>query len=125
MIRKVLFGVLILFLVELTVLIWVGSKLGVITTLALLILSSAIGIMVIRVQGYETIRITRQQLTLGQPPGHAILNGVLLVFASILLIFPGFISDLFGILLFIPITRKVFHYITYIWLRNWAGRFKR
>jgi UPF0716 protein FxsA len=122
MIQKIVQGMLTLFILELVVMIWLGSKLGIIITISWLFLSSVIGFLLAREHGYGAIRTVQQQLSAGQPPGHTILKGVLLFLGAALLIFPGFISDIFGILLFIPFTRQFFHKLLYTWLRDRAFR---
>ncbi len=122
MIRKLIQVMALFFLVELIVMIWIGGKLGVLNTISLLVLSAVIGLMIARSQGLVAFRTAQQQMALGNPPGHTILNGVLILIGAVLLIFPGFLSDILGILLFVPITRKWFHQLIFIWLRDRVGR---
>jgi UPF0716 protein FxsA len=120
--KKVLQAVIVFFLLELVVMIWVGTYIGAWTTILLIIFAATTGLLLIQKFGYKTIQKAQQQWSSGQPPGHTILKGVLLSLGAILLIFPGFISDIIGILLLIPFTRKMIQQMFFLWLKDRALR---
>ena len=93
-------------IVELMLLIEVGGRIGAIYTVGLVIVTAAIGVTLVRMQGYAAL--TRAQASLDEnrlPVGEAV-DGVFLLFAGGLLLFPGFITDAIGLLLLIPIVRR-------------------
>ncbi len=92
---------------ELAVIIQVGQWLGVADTLALLILISVVGAWLAKREGIGVWRRIQRQLDLGRMPGKELLDGLLILFAGVLLLTPGFLSDLLGIFLLLPATRAV------------------
>jgi len=93
-------------LLELYVLIEVGSGLGGITTIALCLLTAALGGFLIRWQGMQTLLSAQRQMAQGQPPAEQALHGILLALAGLMLFLPGFITDTLGFLLLIPALRR-------------------
>ncbi len=85
----------------------VGSKIGVLATLGLIFLSIFLGVFLLRVQGFGLIRKIREEAAAGRTPKRELVHGVMLVFAAFLLIIPGFITDVIGLLLFIPAVRDI------------------
>ncbi|MCH5584352.1 FxsA family protein [Shimazuella sp. AN120528] len=120
--KKMLQAVIVFFLLELVVMIWVGTLIGAWKTILLVLLSAVIGLLLIQKFGYKTFQKAQEQWSSGQPPGHTILKGVLQSLGAILFIFPGFISDIIGILLLIPFTRKMIQQMAYLWLKDRAMR---
>jgi UPF0716 protein FxsA len=92
-------------LVELAVIIQVGSWLGVVDTLALLILISVLGAWLVKRQGVGLVRRVQAELAAGRVPGSALVDGALLLVAGVLLLVPGFVTDAFGLLLLLPPVR--------------------
>ncbi len=85
----------------------VGSKIGVLATLGLVILSIFLGVFLLRLQGFGLIQRIREETAAGRTPKRELVHGVMLVFAAFLLIIPGFITDIIGLLLFIPAVRDI------------------
>ena len=104
-------GFFLLFLVfpllELFVLIRVGSSIGALTPLLLVLASGVVGVLCIRLAGLTTALNVRQRMAQGEAPNGEMLNGLLLVIAGGLLFLPGFISDVLGALCLLPITRQL------------------
>lgn len=96
---------LLLPLAEIATFVLVGREVGVGTTLMLVLASMFAGIVLLRVQGLGTLRRLQQATAKGGDPGRELVHGVMIVIAGILLILPGFLSDLVGLLLFIPPVR--------------------
>ncbi|PSH63834.1 membrane protein FxsA [Phyllobacterium brassicacearum] len=85
----------------------VGGKIGVLATLGLVILSIFLGVFLLRLQGFGLIQRIREETAAGRTPKRELVHGVMLVFAAFLLIIPGFITDIIGLLLFIPAVRDI------------------
>ncbi len=92
-------------ILEIAGFIIVGSWIGVLATLLLIILTSALGIFVLRVQGFVTLAQMQKKLQAGEHPAIEAMSGSLLMFAGFLLFLPGFITDIIGLLLLVPIIR--------------------
>lgn len=110
--------------IEIAGFVIVGSEIGVLATLGLIILSAVLGFSMLRRQGLSLLNQMKAETAAGRTPEREIIHGTLLIFAGILLIIPGFLTDIIGLLLFIPIVRDL------IWnhfLRNrvvMAGNFQ-
>ncbi len=94
-------------IIELVVIIQVGQVIGAWYTVALLVAISVVGAWLVKREGLGVIRRFRRQLEAGSIPGREIVDGVLILFAGALLLTPGFLTDLFGILLLVPPVRAV------------------
>ena len=92
---------------ELALLIQVGQLIGVWWTIALLIADSILGSMLMRSQGRAAWRRFNAALQAGRPPAREVLDGVLVIFGGALLLTPGFISDILGLVLLLPPTRAI------------------
>ena len=107
MLIKVLFFLFIVVpLLELYVLIEVGSDIGGIATIALCLFTAALGGILIRIQGIRTLLSAQQEMAQGIAPAESALHGILLAVAGILLFLPGLITDTLGFLLLIPAIRQ-------------------
>jgi UPF0716 protein FxsA len=106
-----LLPLIILFIVvpiaELALIIQVGQAIGVWWTIALLIADSILGSVLMRSQGRAAWRRFSEATAAGRVPAKEVLDGVLVIFGGALLLTPGFISDLLGLLLLLPPTRAV------------------
>ncbi len=100
-----LVALLVLPFLELAVLIKVGGWLGVLPTIALLILTGIIGTWTVRQQGFGVLLRAQRQLEQGVPPLAEVFEGFCLVLAGLLLLLPGFITDVLGLLLLLPFVR--------------------
>jgi UPF0716 protein FxsA len=106
-----MFLLVILFIVipiaELYVIIQVGEAIGVVPTLALLLADAVLGSLLLRHQGRGAWRRFNEALAQRRFPGKEVADGVLIVIGGTLLLAPGFITDIFGLLLLIPPTRAI------------------
>lgn len=96
---------LILFLaltVEVAVLVAVGHTIGVLPTIGLLVLSSVVGVVLLRREGSRALRAFVLALRTRKPPHHELLDGVIIAAAAVLIVMPGLISDVVGLLLLLP-----------------------
>ena len=95
-------------LIEIYLFIKVGSFIGAFNTISLILITAIIGIVYARYEGFNTLKSGMSQLVKNQLPVYEIVSGAALAFAALLLILPGFATDIFGILLIFPYTRKMF-----------------
>ena len=103
----IIFFALILYIYELSLLVSVSAALGVFPTIFLLIAISVLGVWLVKLRGLYAMISIRQDLAQGKLPADAVINSVLFIIAGILLIIPGFISDMLAILCVLPFTRKL------------------
>ena len=93
-------------LVELFLLIQVGSRIGVLPTIGLIVITGLIGASLARQQGLSAMRRIQEELRNGRQPDLELLEGVMILIGGIVLITPGIITDLFGFALLLPTFRK-------------------
>ncbi|MCP3906715.1 MAG: FxsA family protein [Oceanicoccus sp.] len=94
-------------IIEMWVLIEVGSEIGALNTIFLVFLTAAIGLALLRQQGMNTLLRVNQQMEQGQLPAGDILEGVMLAVGGALLLTPGFITDAIGFACLLPFSRKL------------------
>ena len=95
-------------LIEIYLMIKVGSVIGAFNTIFLIFFTAVIGIYFAKLEGLNVIRSGFGQLVKNEIPIYEIISGATLAFAALLLIIPGFVTDLIGFLLIVPVTRKIF-----------------
>ena len=100
-----LFAIFLFIYVELSLLVWLGSHLGILMLILLLIGSSLLGIVIIRVRGWYSLTRIKQQLTQGQLPTDALFGSLRWLVAGILFVIPGFVTDILACLLLSPLGR--------------------
>ena len=105
-------------LTELWLLIEIGSRIGALTTVALVVLTAVLGAALLRWQGFETLRRAQEALARGVPPAVELVEGALLVVAGAFLLTPGFLTDAVGFALLVPGVR---HAAAVALLRRWLG----
>ena len=94
-------------LLEIFLFIKVGSYIGAFNTISLIIITAFVGIFYARYEGFNTMKSGISQLMRNEIPIYEMISGAALAFAAILLILPGFATDLLGFLLIFPPTRKI------------------
>tara|TARA_B100000989_G_scaffold255733_1_gene204700 strand:+ start:1067 stop:1486 length:420 start_codon:yes stop_codon:yes gene_type:complete len=92
---------------EIFVLIKIGGQVGALNTIALIFLTAIIGIYFAKLQGIQTLRSGMVNLYQNKIPVYEMMSGASIAIAALLLIIPGFFTDLIGFLLLIPFTRKI------------------
>ena len=105
--NSVLILILSIPLIEIYLFIKIGSSIGAFNTISLILLTAIIGVAYARYEGFNTLRSGMTQLVKNEVPIYEIVSGAALTFAAILLIFPGFATDFLGLMLIIPLTRKL------------------
>ena len=92
---------------EIFFMIKIGSEIGAVSTLALIFLTAILGVFFARVQGIQTLKSGLVNLYQNRVPIYELISGASIAFAAVLLIIPGFLTDLIGFILLIPFTRRV------------------
>ena len=92
-------------LTEIAVFVLVGSKIGVLPTIGLVILTAVAGSILLRWQGFNALARIQRELAAHKVPGKEMVQGVMILLAGFLLLTPGFVTDTLGLLLFIPPVR--------------------
>ena len=105
--NTVLLAVILITIVEIYLFIKIGSQIGAFTTIFLVFFTAVVGVYYARYEGINTLRSGMMQIIKNQIPAHELISGAAIAFAAVLLIIPGFATDLIGFLLIIPITRKL------------------
>jgi UPF0716 protein FxsA len=104
---------------EIYVLIQIGQAIGLLPTIALLILDSVLGAALMRSQGRAAWMRFNAALAEGRVPGREVMDGALVIFGGALLLTPGFLSDVLGLILLLPPTRAI---VRTVLVRRFAGR---
>jgi len=94
-------------LIEIYLMIKVGGTIGALNTIFLIFFTAITGIFFARLEGFRTLRSGFQQVVKSEVPIYEIISGAALAFAALLLIIPGFLTDIIGFLLIFPLTRKI------------------
>jgi len=92
-------------IIEITVIMQVGALLGVWPTIAIVILSAWLGAKYVRQQGLATMQNVQVKMAQGEMPSNEIVTGLMLLVAGVLLVTPGFVTDILGLSLLIPSVR--------------------
>ena len=94
-------------LIEIYLFIKIGSQIGALYTVLLILITAIVGIWYARYEGFNTLRSGMSQLVRNEVPLYEMISGAAIAFAALLLILPGFATDIIGILLIFPVTRKI------------------
>ena len=103
---SILITLICLAIIEIYLFISIGSEIGAFTTILLIFSTAIIGVYYAKYEGLKTLKSGFVQLSKNEPMGYEILSGAGIAFAALLLIIPGFLTDLMGFLLIFPLTRK-------------------
>ena len=106
--NSVLIALILVPIIEIYLFIKIGGQIGAFNTISLIFLTAIIGVFYARYEGLNTLRSGFSQLIKNEAPIYEIISGAAIAFAALLLIVPGFATDLFGFLLIFPLTRKLF-----------------
>ena len=105
--NTVLLAVILIPIVEIYLFIKIGSQIGAFSTIFLVFFTAVVGVYYAKYEGINTVRSGMIQIIKNQIPARELISGAAIAFAAVLLIIPGFATDLIGFLLIIPITRKL------------------
>ena len=105
--NSVIITIILIPIIEIYLFIKIGSQIGALNTILLIFVTAFIGVYYAKYEGLNTIRSGFSQLIKNEIPAYEIISGAAIAFAALLLILPGFASDMLGFLLIVPFTRKL------------------
>tara|TARA_B100002019_G_scaffold272515_1_gene267790 strand:- start:517 stop:942 length:426 start_codon:yes stop_codon:yes gene_type:complete len=105
--NSILLAIILVPIVEIYLLIKIGSQIGAITTILLIFTTAIVGVYYAKYEGLNTLKSGFLQLSKNQTPTYEVISSAVIAFAALLLIIPGFMTDAFGFLLIFPFTRKL------------------
>ena len=105
--NTVLITIILVPIIEIYLFIKIGGQIGAFTTISLIFITAVIGIIYARYEGLNTLKSGFSQLVKNELPAYEIISGAAIAFAALLLIIPGFATDVLGFLLIFPFTRKI------------------
>ena len=104
--NSILLWIILIPIVEIYLLIKIGSQIGAITTILLIFTTAIVGVYYAKYEGLNTLKSGFLQLSRNEVPTYQVLSGAAIAFAALLLIIPGFLTDILGFLMIFPISRK-------------------
>ena len=116
--NTLLLSVVLVPIIEIYLFIKIGAQIGAFNTILLIIITAVTGIVYARYEGLNTLRSGLSQIIKNETPAYEIISGAAIAFGALLLIVPGFASDIIGFVLIIPFTRKLI-------LGKFSKKFKR
>ena len=106
--NTVLLAIILVPIIEIYLFIKIGSQIGAFNTISLIFITAIIGIAYVRYEGLNTLKSGFPQLIKNEIPAYELISGAAIAFAALLLILPGFATDIIGFLLVFPLTRNLF-----------------
>ena len=106
--NTVLVAIILIPVIEIFLFIKIGAQIGAFNTVLLILITAVAGVAYARYEGFNTLKSGIEQLVRNEMPVNEIISGAAIAFAALLLIIPGFATDLIGFLLIFPLTRKLF-----------------
>ena len=104
--NPILLTIILVPAVEIYLLIKIGSKIGAMSTILLIFTTAIIGVYYAKYEGLNTLKSGFAQLSKNETPTYEVISGAAIAFAALLLIIPGFVTDIFGFLLIFPVSRR-------------------
>ena len=105
--NTVIISIILIPIIEIYLFIKIGSQIGAFNTISLIFITAVVGIIYARYEGLNTLKSGISQIIKNELPSYEIISGAAIAFAALLLIIPGFATDLFGFILIFPLTRKI------------------
>ncbi len=106
--NSILLAIILIPIIEIYLLIKIGSEIGALITILLIFITAIVGIYYAKYEGLNTLKSGFIQLSKNETPAYEVLSGAVIAFAALLLIIPGFATDILGFLLIFPLSRKFF-----------------
>jgi UPF0716 protein FxsA len=116
--NSILLFIILIPIIEIYLLIKIGSEIGALTTIILILTTAVVGIYYAKYEGLNTLRSGFTQLSKNETPTYEIMSGAAIALSAMLLIIPGFATDLMGFLLIFPLSRKFI-------FKNFFNKFKK
>ena len=105
--NSILLSIILVPIVEIYLMIKIGSQIGAITTILLIFTTAIVGVYYAKYEGLNTLKSGFLQLSKNETPTYEVISGAAIAFAALLLIIPGFATDVIGFILIFPLTRKL------------------
>ena len=105
--NTVIISIILIPIIEIYLFIKIGSQIGAFNTISLVFITAIVGIIYARYEGLNTLKSGISQIIKNELPSYEIISGAAIAFAALLLIIPGFATDLIGFILIFPLTRKI------------------
>tara|TARA_B100000902_G_scaffold399455_1_gene470371 strand:+ start:1644 stop:2069 length:426 start_codon:yes stop_codon:yes gene_type:complete len=105
--NTVLLSIILIPIIEIYLFIKIGAQIGALNTILLILFTAATGIIYARYEGLNTLRAGFTQMIKNKTPAYEMISGAAIAFGALLLIIPGFATDIFGFLMIFPLTRKI------------------
>ena len=105
--NSILLTIILVPVIEIYLLIKIGSQIGAVTTILLIFTTAIVGVYYAKYEGLNTLKSGFLQLSKNEPPTYEMISGAAIAFAALLLIIPGFVTDILGFLIIFPVTRKL------------------
>ncbi|AYC29833.1 FxsA family protein [Paenisporosarcina cavernae] len=116
--KALLLAIIVLPALELALLMWVGSNVGIMQTLLIILLTGVLGAYFAKKQGLKAFRDIQLQFKRMEAPGDAVIDGLCVFAGGIMLLAPGLITDLFGFFLLFSPTRNMIKPLIYRWIKK-------
>ena len=104
--NPILLLIILVPVIEIYLLIKIGSQIGAITTIFMIFMTAIIGVYYAKYEGLNTLKSGFAQISKNETPAYEVISGAAIAFAALLLIIPGFLTDTLGFLLIFPISRR-------------------
>ena len=104
--NPIILSIILVPAIEIYLLIKIGSQIGAMSTILLIFTTAIIGIYYAKYEGLNTLKSGFAQLSKNETPAYEVISGAAIAFAALLLITPGFVTDIFGFLLIFPVSRR-------------------
>ena len=104
--NSILLSIVLIPVVEIFLLIKIGSQIGAITTILLIFITATVGIYYAKYEGLNTLKSGFEQISKNKAPTYEMITGAAIAFAALLLIIPGFATDVIGFLIIFPLSRN-------------------
>ena len=106
--NSILLLIILIPAIEIFLFIKIGSQIGAVTTILLIFATAVVGVYYAKYEGLNTLKAGFAQLSKNEPPAYEIISGAAIAFAALLLIIPGFVTDILGFLFIFPVSRRFF-----------------
>ena len=104
--NSILLSIILIPVIEIYLLIKIGAQIGAATTIILIFTTAIVGVYYAKYEGLNTLKSGFSQLSKNETPAYEVISGAAIAFGALLLIIPGFATDIIGFLIIFPITRK-------------------
>ena len=105
--NTVVISIILIPVIEIYLFIKIGSQIGAFNTISLIFITAIVGIYYARYEGLNTLKSGFSQIVKNELPAYEMISGAAIAFAALLLIIPGFATDIIGFILIFPLTRKI------------------